>query len=64
MYVLNIIKREIIKMDNYDLASFLNECSQSKIEIANFVFIPNKKEAKTFIKEILNEELPKCHHWK
>ncbi len=64
MYVLNIVERTITKMDSLTLANFLNDCAKSEIEISNFLFIPNKKQAKQFIENTLGEQLPQCQHWK
>jgi len=63
MYEKNIKKKKKKKMDNEELSIFLNNCSQSEIEITNFVFTPFKRVAKKFIMEqYISEGLSKCHH--
>lgn len=64
MYVLNFIDREIIKLNQHELSEFLLDCSKSKIEIANYIFLPTKKMATDFITNELKEGLPECKCWK
>lgn len=64
MYVLNIIDKKICKMSNFELSEFLNDCSKGEVQIDDHLFMPNKKLATHFIKNILKEEVPKCDCWK